>query len=242
MNIGTQRIEMDQAISQDQLFEDNISLVTTIAHHIGSRLPAGKSVDDLIQVGLIGLLEAVRSYEPKPGVDFKAYANIRIRGAIIDELRRETWVPRSVQQKSRQVSQAIQEVENKLGRTATDKEIARELKLSLDEYGELLEAVAGCSLFSLDDDNGISLPATDENEVIDKIHYDNLKSRLAELIGELPEQEKLVVALYYDYGLNLREIGEVLNVSESRACQVHSQAMSRLRIKLRSRMDDNDVI
>ncbi|MBT8146483.1 MAG: RNA polymerase sigma factor FliA [Gammaproteobacteria bacterium] len=233
---------MDQAISQDQLFEENVSLVTTIAHHIGSRLPAGKSVDDLIQVGLIGLLEAVRSYEPKPGVDFKAYANIRIRGAIIDELRRETWVPRSVQQKSRQVSQAIQEVEHKLGRTATDKEIARELNLSSEEYGELLEAVASCSLFSLDDDNGLALPATDENEVIDKIHYDGLKSRLAEMIGELPEQEKLVVALYYDYGLNLREIGEVLNVSESRACQVHSQAMSRLRVKLRSRMDEDDVI
>lgn len=242
MNIGMQSREMDQAISQDQLFEDNVSLVTTIAHHIGSRLPAGKSVDDLIQVGLIGLLEAVRSYEPKPGVDFKAYANIRIRGAIIDELRRETWVPRSVQQKSRQVSQAIQEVEHKLGRTATDKEIARELNLSTEEYGELLEAVASCSLFSLDDDNGLTLPATDENEVIDKIHYDALKSRLAEMIGELPEQEKLVVALYYDYGLNLREIGEVLSVSESRACQVHSQAMSRLRVKLRSRMDDGDVI
>ena len=242
MNIGMQRSEMEQAISQDQLFEDNVSLVTTIAYHIGSRLPAGKSVDDLIQVGLIGLLEAVRSYEPQPGVDFKAYANIRIRGAIIDELRRETWVPRSVQQKSRQVSQAIQDVENKLGRTASDKEIAHELNLSLEEYGDLLEAVASCSVFSLDDDNGLTLPATEENEVIDKIHYDALKSRLADMIGELPEQEKLVVALYYDYGLNLREIGEVLNVSESRACQVHSQAMSRLRVKLRSRMDDGDII
>ena len=242
MNTGAQRRKMDQAISQDQLFEDNVSLVTTIAHHIGSRLPVGKSVDDLIQVGLIGLLEAVRSYEPKPGVDFKTYANIRIRGAIIDELRREAWVPRSVQQKSRQVSEAIQEVQNKLGRIASDKEIARELNMSLEEYRELLEAVASCSLFSLDEDNGFSLPATDENEVVDKIHYDALKSRLAEMIGELPEQEKLVVALYYDYGLNLREIGEVLNVSESRACQVHSQAMSRLRVKFRSRMDEADVI
>jgi len=242
MNIGMQSRKIDQATSQDQLFENNVSLVTTIAHHIGSRLPAGKSVDDLIQVGLIGLLEAVRSYEPKPGVDFKAYANIRIRGAIIDELRRETWVPRSVQQKSRQVSQAIQGVENKLGRTATDKEIADELNISLEEYGDLLEAVASCSLFSLDDDIGLSLPVTDENEVIDKIHFDALKTSLAEMIGELPEQEKLVVALYYDYGLNLREIGEVFNVSESRACQVHSQAMSRLRVKLRSRMDEDDVI
>ncbi len=242
MNIGIQSRELDEMYSKDQLFEDNISLVTTIAHHIGARLPAGKSVDDLIQVGLIGLLEAVRSYEPKPGVDFRAYASIRIRGAIIDELRRETWVPRSVQQKSRQVSQAIQDVENRLGRTATDKEIARELNISLEEYGDLLEEVASCTLFSLDDENSLSHPVSDEDEVIDKIHYDALKSRLAEFIGELPEQEKLVVALYYDYGLNLREIGEVLNVSESRACQVHSQAMTRLRIKLRSRLTEEDLV
>ncbi|MEZ5490691.1 MAG: RNA polymerase sigma factor FliA [Gammaproteobacteria bacterium] len=241
MNIGMQSRELDATFSRDTLFEENMSLVTTIAHHIGSRLPAGKSVDDLIQVGLIGLLEAVRTYEPQPGVDFKAYANIRIRGAIIDELRRETWVPRSVQQKSRQVSQAIQEVENRLGRTATDAEIARELNVSLEEYGDLLEAVASCSLFSLDDENGLSHPVTDENEIIDKIHYDALKSKLANIIGQLPEQEKLVVALYYDYGLNLREIGEVLNVSESRACQIHSQAMSRLRIKLRNHLNEGDI-
>ncbi len=242
MNLGAQSHGLDESFSRDQLFEDNVSLVSTIAHHIGARLPAGKSVDDLVQVGLIGLLEAVRSYEPKPGVDFRAYANIRIRGAIIDELRRETWVPRSVQQKSRQVAQAIQDVENKLGRTASDKEIARELKLSLEEYGELLEEVASCSLFSLDDDNGISHPVSDENEIIDKIHFDELKTKLAVLIGQLPEQEKLVVALYYDYGLNLREIGEVLNVSESRACQVHSQAMSRLRIKLRNHLSESDIV
>jgi RNA polymerase sigma factor for flagellar operon FliA len=241
MNIGMQSRELDATFSRDTLFEENMSLVTTIAHHIGSRLPAGKSVDDLIQVGLIGLLEAVRTYEPQPGVDFKAYANIRIRGAIIDELRRETWVPRSVQQKSRQVSQAIQEVENRLGRTATDAEIARELNVSLEEYGDLLEAVASCSLFSLDDENGLSHPVTDENEIIDKIHYDALKSKLANIIGQLPEQETLVVALYYDYGLNLREIGEVLNVSESRACQIHSQAMSRLRIKLRNHLNEGDI-
>ncbi|MCB1671553.1 MAG: RNA polymerase sigma factor FliA [Gammaproteobacteria bacterium] len=242
MNLGAQSRELGERFSRDQLFEDNMSLVTTIAHHIGARLPAGKSVDDLIQVGLIGLLEAVRSYEPKPGVDFKAYANIRIRGAIIDELRRETWVPRSVQQKSRHVAQAIQDVENRLGRTATDKEIARELNLNLEEYGGLLEEVASCTLLSLDDENVFSHPVTDEDEIIDRIHYDALKTRLAELIGQLPEQEKLVVALYYDYGLNLREIGEVLDVSESRACQVHSQAMSRLRIKLRNQMNENDIV
>jgi RNA polymerase sigma factor for flagellar operon FliA len=239
MNIGVQTRELDEQFSRDQLFEDNIALVHTIAHQIGSRLPPGKSVEDLIQVGLIGLLEAVRSYVPKPGVEFRAYANIRIRGAILDELRRETWVPRSVQQKSRQVSEAIQNAESRLGRAATDKEIAKELNMSLDEYGELLETVASCSLFSLDDEGVVSHPATDEDEILDQIHYDSLKSRLAEFVGQLPEQEKVVVALYYDYGLNLREIGEVLNVSESRACQVHSQAMNRLRVKLRNWVDEH---
>lgn len=238
MSISIQSRELDEVFSKDQLFEDNIGLVNTIARHIGARLPHGKSVEDLIQVGLIGLLEAVRSYEPKPGVEFKTYANIRVRGAILDELRRETWVPRSVQQKSRQVAQAIHDVESKIGRVATDKEIAQELKLTLDEYGELLETVASCNLFSLDDEIIQQAPDSDEDEVFNNIHYDALKSKLAEFIGQLPGQEKLAVALYYDYGLNLREIGEVLDVSESRICQVHAQAMSRLRIKLRNWIDE----
>ena len=233
MSINLQGRELDESFSRDQLFEENIALVNTIARHIGSRLPHGKSVEDLIQVGLIGLLEAVRSYEPQPGVEFKTYANIRIRGAILDELRRETWVPRSVQQKSRQVTNAIHDVESRIGRVATDKEIAQELQIPLDEYREMLETVASCSLFSLDDETILQKSGSDEDEVFNQIHYDALKSQLAELIGQLPEQEKLAVALYYDYGLNLREIGEVLDVSESRACQIHAQAMSRLRVKLR---------
>jgi RNA polymerase sigma factor for flagellar operon FliA len=145
-----------------------------------------------------------------------------------------------VQQKSRRLSQAIQEVENRKGCTATDKEIARELGLSMEEYAELLETVASCTVFSLDDDNTFSEPSTDEDETMMGLHDESVKKTLASAIGQLPEQEKMVVVLYYDYGMNLREIGEVLNVSESRVCQIHSQATSRLRTKMRSNMIEED--
>jgi len=149
-------------------------------------------------------------------------------------------VPRSVQQKSRRLSKAIQEVENRNGRTATDKEIAGELGISMQEYAELLESVASCTVFSLDDDNTFSEPSTDEDETMMGLHDESVKSKLADAIGKLPEQEKMVVVLYYDYGMNLREIGETLNVSESRVCQIHSQATSRLRTKMRNSLIEEE--
>ncbi len=240
MNNPAMQYESSEYMSRDKLFEDHLPLVKIIAHHISVRLPPDKCVEDLIQVGMIGLLEAARTYEPNQGAEFKSYASIRIRGAILDELRRETWVPRSVQQKSRRLSQAIQEVENRKGCTATDKEIAKELGLSMEEYAELLETVASCTVFSLDDDNTFSEPSTDEDQTMMGLHDESVKKTLASAIGQLPEQEKMVVVLYYDYGMNLREIGEVLNVSESRVCQIHSQATSRLRTKMRSNMIEED--
>ncbi|MCI5105782.1 MAG: RNA polymerase sigma factor FliA [Pseudomonadales bacterium] len=240
MNNPAMQYESSEYMSRDKLFEDHLPLVKIIAHHISVRLPPDKCVEDLIQVGMIGLLEAARTYEPNQGAEFKSYASIRIRGAILDELRRETWVPRSVQQKSRRLSRAIQEVENRKGCTATDKEIAKELGLSMEEYAELLETVASCTVFSLDDDNTFSEPATDEDETMMGLHDESVKKTLASAIGQLPEQEKMVVVLYYDYGMNLREIGEVLNVSESRVCQIHSQATARLRTKMRSNMIEED--
>ena len=233
--------DLGEYLSRDKLFEDNVPLVKIIAHHISVRLPPDKCVDDLIQVGMIGLLEAARTYEPNQGAEFKSYASIRIRGAILDELRRETWVPRSVQQKSRRLSKAIQDAENRLGRTATDKEIAAELDVSMDEYNEIIESVAGCTVFSLDDENTFSEPSTETDETFELLQSEDVKASLAEAIGDLPEQEKMVVVLYYDYGLNLREIGEVLNVSESRVCQIHSLATSRLRTKMRARLDEEDL-
>ncbi len=241
MNNAAKNYELDGRPSSDVLFEDHLPLVKIIAHHVSVRLPPGKCVDDLIQVGMIGLLEASRTYQPNLGAEFKSYASIRIRGAVLDELRRESWMPRSVQQKSRQLSQAIHRVENRLRRTAADHEIAAELGISLQEYATLLETVAGCTVFSLDDENSFIEPENTEDVPFKNIQSESTKNKLAEVIGNLPEQEKLVVALYYDKGLNLREIGEVLDVSESRVCQIHSQATSRMRSKMREWIKNEDL-
>jgi len=217
---------------QQKLFEDNVGLVKSIAHHVCVKLPPGHSVDDLIQVGLIGLLEASRVYDASLGAAFKSYASIRIRGAIMDELRRQSWVPRSVQKKAREVSQAIQSVESRIGRSASDKEIADELNTSVDEYSTMLEAVAGCNIFSIDDENNPVDMESNYHLPSGEFEKNALKQYLAEIISSLPQQEKMVVTLYYDNEFNLKEIGEVLGVSESRVCQIHSQAVSRLRARM----------
>ncbi|PCJ40820.1 MAG: RNA polymerase sigma factor FliA [SAR86 cluster bacterium] len=233
MSNSAQKLEIDEYFPREALFQDNISLVKIIAHHISVRLPPNQSVDDLIQVGMIGLLEASRSYDPTLGAAFKSYASIRIRGSILDELRKQSWMPRSLQKKSRELSQAIHGVENKLGRSASDREIAEEMDMSLDDYEVMLESLAGCTVFSLDDDDNFNEPETNEKSPFKNIQDAAIKEKLAEVIGSLPEQEKLVVSLYYDKELNLREIGEVLDVSESRVCQVHSQAVNRMRARMR---------
>ncbi len=239
--VSAVQVYLDEDTSSETLFQEHLPLVKIIANHISVRLPPGKTVDDLIQVGMIGLLDASRTYVPNMGAEFKSYASIRIRGAIIDELRRETWMPRSVQQMSRSLSKAIQSVENRLGRSATDREIADEMGVSIDEYNSIVESVAGCSILSLDDTNCFSEIEDKEETPLQHAQRDSLKSTLADAIGELSEQEQAVVALYYDYGLNLREIGQVLEVSESRACQIHSQATSRLRSKMLEMKMQNEL-
>jgi len=240
MNTMAKHYNTLDAASRDALFEDHLPLVKIIAHHVSLRLPPGKSVDDLIQVGMIGLLEASRAYEGNQGAEFKSYASIRIRGAILDELRRDSWMPRSVQQKSRQLSQAIKIVENRTGETATDREIAMELGVSTTEYAEMLETVAGCTVFSLEDQSEILDPEQDVDLPLTMAEDDSTRKALAAVIENLPKQEQMVVVLYYNKGLNLREISEVLNVSESRVCQVHSRAVGRIRTRMRSRYDEGD--
>lgn len=231
----------DQYCDRERLFEDNLKLVKSIAQHICVRLPAGYALDDLIQVGLIGLLEASKVYDSSLGASFKSYASIRVRGAIMDELRRQSWVPRSVQQKSRKLSQAIQKVEGRLGRAASDREIAEQMDESIDEYFTTLEMVSGCTVFSLDDEDNSFEPASEDEIQLNNIQDDAVKKKLAEVIGSLPYQEKMVVALYYDKELNLKEIGEVLEVSESRVCQIHSQAVSRMRARMRQWMQEDSA-
>ena len=218
----------------DALVERHAPLVKRIAFHLKRRMPPA-SVEDLIQAGLIGLIEAARSFDGSRGASFETYAGIRIRGAMIDEIRRGDWAPRSVHRNARRVSSAIRAIEARTGREASDLEVAQELGMELDEYHRMAQDCMGTRLFSIDelaasggeleDDPGAAGP-----------HDDVLRAQwqrnLAEAIDGLPERERLVLALYYQEELNLKEIGQVLGVSESRVSQIHSQAALRLRARL----------
>ncbi|HEY0963317.1 MAG TPA: RNA polymerase sigma factor FliA [Pseudomonadales bacterium] len=235
MNQGVAAVSgAKQYCNRNQLFEENLNLVKAIARHICVRLPPGQQLDDLVQVGMIGLLEASRVYDASLGASFKSYASIRIRGAIMDELRRQSWVPRSVQQKSRKLSEAIHAVEKREGRAATDREIAAQMNETLEQYGETLQMVTGCTVFSLDDEDNFFEPESTEDLPFNLFHDDAVKGKLASVIAGLPHQEKMVIALYYDKEMNLKEIGEVLDISESRVCQIHSQAVGRMRSRMQS--------
>lgn len=219
--------------------EDYAPLVKRIAYHMMLRMPASVQVDDLIQAGMIGLIEASQKYDASRGASFETYAGIRIRGAIVDEMRRGDWVPRSVHRNARRVSQAVAAVEARLGRDATDIEIAAELGISLNEYFEMLQDSNGSRLFSYEETFGeedSNIDATEHSSAfaspLEGIQRDGLKQALAKAIAQLPERERMVLALYYDQELNLKEIGMVLGVSESRVSQIHSQAAARLRTKL----------
>ena len=238
MNQAAVTASAKQYCNRNQLFEENLNLVKAIARHICVRLPPGQQLDDLVQVGLIGLLEASRVYDASLGASFKSYASIRIRGAIMDELRRQSWVPRSVQQKSRKLSEAIHAVEKREGRAATDREIAAQMNESLQQYGETLQMVTGCTVFSLDDEDNFFEPESTDDLPFNLFHDDAVKGKLAEVIAGLPHQEKMVIALYYDKEMNLKEIGEVLDISESRVCQIHSQAVGRMRSRMQHWLRD----
>ena len=225
--------------ASDDLVTKHAALVKRIAYHLMSRLPPSVQADDLIQAGMIGLLEASRNYDASQGASFETYAGIRIRGAMLDEIRRTDWTPRSVHRKARQVAEAVREIENQEGRDARDVEVAQKMGIELNEYHRILQDATGCRVFSIDDTgvNGDELqhqPVADapRNEPLDSLQHSDFKSALAEAISNLPERERLVMAMYYDEELNLREIGEVLGVSESRVCQIHGQALIRLRARM----------
>ncbi|MGI1671194.1 MAG: RNA polymerase sigma factor FliA [Neptuniibacter sp.] len=227
-----------QLQSSDELIEQYAPLVKRIAHHLLARLPATILVDDLIQAGMVGLLEAAKKYDAGKGASFETYAGIRIRGSIIDEVRRGDWTPRSVHRNSRRVTEAIQQVEARTGRDAGDAEVARELGISVDEYHVLLKDSLESRLFSFEDmlnplhDGPGEAFANDDPGPNQNFEREAFLKALSEAINNLPEREKLVLALYYDEELNLKEIGQVLGVSESRVSQIHSQAALRLRSRL----------
>ena len=222
---------------QTELVRKHAGLVKRIAYHLVGRLPSSVDVDDLIQAGTIGLLMAGRNYSPDKGANFETYAGIRIRGAMIDELRKSDWTPRSVHRKIREVSEAISEIENRTGTKARDQDVAEALGISTAEYHEILRDATASKLFSLDqphDDSGDPLQVENEEDLepSEMLQEQTRRQRLIELIEDLPEREKLIMSLYYDDELNLREIGEVLGISESRVCQIHGQALLRLRARI----------
>jgi len=212
-------------------------LVKRIAHHLLLRMPASVQIDDLIQSGMIGLLEAAKKYDVSKGASFETYAGIRIRGSMLDEVRKGDWAPRSVHRKSRKVAEAIKAIESRTGKDAKDPEIAKELNIDLNAYFAILQDASGSRLFSFDDvmegdDSAIELAVGDLPGPCDGLQRDTFKANLANAISGLPDREKLVLALYYDEELNLKEIGEVIGVSESRVSQIHSQAAMRLKARL----------
>ncbi len=234
-----------QEQNADTLVNQHAPLVKRIAYHMMNRLPPSVQVDDLIQAGMIGLLEASRHYDKSRGASFETYAGIRIRGAMLDEIRRSDWTPRSVHRKARMVSEAMRDIENSEGRDARDVEVAEAMGLSLEEYHKILLDSSGCRVFSVEELRVVGeLPSEGTNselvEPFEGFQKSEFKDSLAEAIAGLPERERLVIALYYDDEMNLREIGQVLGVTESRACQIHSQATFRLRSRLNEWLSDVD--
>lgn len=225
--------------AQHQLIERYAPLVKRIAYHMLARLPASVQVDDLIQAGMLGLLESSKKYDASKGASFETFAGIRIRGSMLDEVRKGDWAPRSVHRNTRMVSEAIRTIESRTGREAKDQEVAAELQLSLEDYYGILSDTLGSRLFSFDDllqdgeyDGVHENVSLGQGEPSRDLEDQRFQAALADAISKLPERERLVLALYYDEELNLKEIGEVLGVSESRVSQLHSQCAARLRARL----------
>jgi RNA polymerase sigma factor for flagellar operon FliA len=225
--------------TQDELVTRYAPLVKRIAYHLKARLPATVIVDDLLQAGMIGLIEASRKYDADQGASFETYAGIRIRGAMLDELRRNDWAPKSVHRKVRDITEAIREIENREGRDARDEEVIGLLNISKDEYYKTLQNISTHKVISWEelgvDEEAIRSSIIEYRPGLqEELEKSRFQEKLAEAIASLPEREKMIVSLYYDSELNLREIGSVLSVSESRISQLLSQA----HIRLRARMQD----
>jgi len=238
--------QLTDAKREMQLME-YLPLVKYIAGRIAIGLPKSVELDDLINAGVVGLIEAYNNFDPTKGVKFESYASMRIRGAILDELRAVDWAPRSTRAKSREMERVISSLENRLGRSPTDEEVAENLDISLVDLYRLLDDLSSTTLLSLDeltygsdDDKPVPLVDTlrseDRSDALSELERDEMRNLLVDSIGLLSDQERLVVALYYYEELTLKEIGQVMELSESRVSQIHTKAVLSLRAKLRMRL------
>ena len=223
--------------TQETFVKAHAVLVKRIAYHLLGRLPSSVQLEDLMQAGMLGLLEAVRHYDEEKGASFETYASIRIRGFMLDEVRRNDWVPRSVYRNARSIAQAVQVIENREGRDAKDQEVAALLDISLADYHQMLNDSNGAHLYGFDDvgmEDDIFPADTSESTTAPHVQIlrNDTKECLAEIISSLPKKEQLVLSLYYEHELNLKEIGDILDVTESRVSQLHSQATHRIKARL----------
>lgn len=247
MNVKFQKNYAPAKSERDTLLEQNVHLVKIIAYQVAMNLPPHIDVNDLISAGTIGLLESIDRFDPSKGVQFNTYASIRIRGAIMDELRSMDWMTRSMRDKSNQLAKAYEEVERRTGRPAEAEDVAKYLHITTDELHSILGQVCALSVLNLEDmginhhDDGMDIlecikdPEGKDPMLI--VKFNELKKRLAEAVETLQEKEKLIVSLYYYDELTLKEIGKVLDITESRVCQLHSQIMIRLKAKLKKHMN-----
>lgn len=232
--------------AREKLILHYAPLVKYVAGRVSSGLPPSVEFGDLVSYGVFGLLDAIEKYDPDRGIKFETYALARIKGAIIDELRADDWVPRSVRFKAREMERAYAALESELRRIPTDEEVAKKMGLSMDEYAALLNKMSLISLVALDELWTVGGDRPDKLSIADTVEdvkakdpsqtfeIEEMKNIIADSINKLPERERIVISLYYYEGLTMREIGEVLSVTESRVCQMHTKAIMRLRARLNS--------
>ncbi|NCP40558.1 MAG: RNA polymerase sigma factor FliA [Rhodoferax sp.] len=230
-------------LDRNALIRQYQPLVHKLAHHMMAKLPANVQVDDLIQVGLIGLSEALSRFEATQGVQFETFATQRIRGAMLDELRENDWVSRGTRKSQKEIEESMRRLEHRLGRSPKESEIAADLGLALSDYQSLLNKVRGTQLVYLedinhgtDDEDGFldRHMGDSESDPLNMLRNERIRQALVSAIKALPEREQYIMSMYYEQDMNLKEIAAVLDVTESRICQLHSQSIARLRAKMRS--------